>query len=366
LPKPLDAVAAELGLEVDVLQAHLAPLRQVLYAARGRRKQPLLDTKILTSWNALMIRALAYAGLILQEPIYLEAAARCARFLLRHHGTPEGQLFRTSRDGVVKTHAFLDDYAFLIRAMISLHDAGSNEQWKDQAAALVAVMRLQFGDNQRGGFFFTDPSATDLLVRQKTASDSPLPSGNAVAALAHLELGQPEIAQQTLAVFAQQLADNAEGMSALLEVGVRYLQNHVPVRAAPGAGEPERPLSPAELAARAVSVTGAWTSQSELHLHLTIAENFHVNANPAAAGLTATRITLTGEDAAIEYPPGEERRFPFADHPIRVYEGQVTIIVRFKSPLLRQEPLRLTLAYQPCNDTACFGPVTQQLEIATP
>ena len=82
-----------------VLDPRLAELRQILLAERKTRKQPLLDTKVITSWNGLMIRALAFGGQVLQDRGYVDAAARAADFLLTRHRTPDGGLFRTSRDG---------------------------------------------------------------------------------------------------------------------------------------------------------------------------------------------------------------------------------------------------------------------------
>lgn len=369
LPKPFEAFATELGTTADALEARLAPLRQTLYTARRQRKQPMLDTKILTSWNALMIRAFAHAGRILKDPAYIAAGTKAAEFLLTHHRDARHQLLRTSRDGVAKeTPACLDDYAFLARALLALRDADVAQDWAGHATALAATLREKFGDPERGGFFFTGKDATDLLVRQKTGTDSPLPSGSAIAALAHLELGQPEIAQQTLRVFAQHLADSAEGMSALLQTAARYLQTHKPIHIAPGPEKPDRPATPAEVAGHIVSVQGEWRSATEMRLHLEVQKDFHLNANPAASGLIPTRLGVPKEDAAniaaIEYPAGEERRFPFAENPIPVYHDQVTIVIRFKSPVQQNQQLRLALSYQACDDNACLPVVTQQLIIA--
>src|SRR5207248_2531908 len=131
---------------LEEFHERLEPMRQKLKAVRDRREQPLLDTKILTSWNALMIRALAYGGQILNEPRYLGAAAAAADFMLRRHRTADGGLYRTSRnvgatpaspssggtegdtsvaptEHQMKSPGFLDDYAFLAQALIDLRNA---------------------------------------------------------------------------------------------------------------------------------------------------------------------------------------------------------------------------------------------------
>jgi uncharacterized protein YyaL (SSP411 family) len=112
---------------LEQLHERLEPMREKLKRVRDEREQPLLDTKILTSWNGLMIRALAYGGRTLNDDRYLQAAAGAADFLLKHHRTPDGGLFRTSREGQVKYPAFLDDYAFLILALLELRDSTGRE-----------------------------------------------------------------------------------------------------------------------------------------------------------------------------------------------------------------------------------------------
>src|SRR5439155_15017480 len=129
----------------------------------------------------------------------------------------EGLLYRTSRNSTAKYLGFLDDYAFLVQALLELHRASSDARWKDEASTLAKTMLDHFGDQQNGGFYFTARDATDLIVRQKTASDSPLPSGNAVAAIALLELDQSEQARRVLEAFAGQMQRQAEGMSSMVQ-----------------------------------------------------------------------------------------------------------------------------------------------------
>ncbi|HEX8524957.1 MAG TPA: DUF255 domain-containing protein [Tepidisphaeraceae bacterium] len=344
---------------------YIAELRQKLYAARKQRKQPMLDTKIITSWNALMIRGLAHAGNILQEPRYLDAAGKAADFLLRAHRMADGGLFRTSRDGKAKYAGFLDDYAFLVQALLSLRDATGEEKWKDQAAGLAAVMQEKFLDAERGGFFFNDATATDLIVRQKTASDSPLPSGNASAALAMMELGKTDIARDTLRVFARQLRDQAEGMSSLVQAALVYVRQQGALRVEAQEGATRMP-TPEEVAAEVVQVRAGFATPKELHVEVNVLEPFHINAHETIEGLVGTTITAaegTAEIEKVEYPPGEEQAFAFADEKLRVYSGKVVIVVRFKEAVQPGAPLRLRLTYQACDENSCLTPVTQTLEM---
>jgi hypothetical protein len=354
----------------------LEPMRRKLKAARDERKQPLLDTKILTSWNALMIRALAFGGRVLKEQRYSEAAERAANFLLNHHRTADGGLFRTSRDGAAKHAGFLDDYAFLIQALIECRDLEGPDDWDRPALALARIMRDKFEDAERGGFYFTEGGAKDLIVRQKTASDSPLPSGNSVAAMVMLTLDEPESARRVLEVFAGQLDRGAEGMSSMVQAAGQYVREKGPLQignegaesSTGGAGAGERPASLEEIAGRVVSISAEWKTDTQLDVYLRIEPEFHINAHEASMGLVATELAVAGDGqalvAGIDYAPGEMRQMTFADEPIRVYDGTVPISIRFKSPPT-SEKLTLLITYQACNEIACLRPVMKQFELET-
>jgi len=348
----------------------IAAMRRKLYDARRQRKQPLLDTKILTSWNALMIRAFAFGGQILHEPRYTQAATAAAEFLLRHHRNRRGMLFRTSRDGgTPKYNGFLDDYAFLVQALLSLHRASGEDRWRDEAKAIATSMNERFGDDGgRGGFFFTDRGATDLIVRQKIVSDSPLPSGNAIAAMVLRDLGDADTARQTIAAFAKQLEFTGESMSSMVQAAMQHIRTHgsFTVKGAPDAPQ-ERPLSPEQIAAGVVAARPVWRSPTELALHVQILDGFHINAHDVTKNLVPTQLLVHRDNAvevdAIEYPPGEERRFSFAEEPHKVYGGEVILLVRFKQPVAGAAMIRLGLQYQACDDSACLPPVTKAIEV---
>jgi uncharacterized protein len=375
------------------LGAQLEPMRQKLKAVRDHRKQPLLDTKVLTSWNALMIRALAHGGRVLREERYVHAAARAAQFILMHHRTSDGGLYRASRDGKTKYEGFLDDYAFLAQAMLALSESTTSGKWKDDAATVIKAMTHRFGDDDggTGGFYFTDARATDLVVRQKTATDSPLPSGNAMAAMALLALGDAGAARATIAAFAQQIEHNGEGMSSMVQAALLYLRKGgepfivlsaadatVPITPSTSSAAPDvtpaRPASPQKVAEQLVRLGGDWVSRTELHVRLHVNPGFHVNAHEPGGGgggdlpLVPTRLVVDGvpdpAGVSVTYPPGDELSFPFAPTPVRVYGGDVTIVVRFARPVTSE--LRLSLTYQACDDAACLPPVTKRLDVPPP
>ncbi len=352
-------------------EARLSSLREKLYQARLKRKQPLLDTKILTSWNGLAIRAFAYAGRILEEPRYVDAASRGAEFLLREHRMQDGGLYRTSRDGKAKYAAFLDDYSFLIQALLAVREATGERKWKDEAAVVSALMSEKFGDSARGAFYFTDANAQDLFIRQKTATDSPLPSGNAVAALAMLEMEKPEVTRQTISAFARQLRDQSDGLSALVQAALLHVRRHGPIEVAGDSSERTTPTQQ-PVGAEVVKVRPIFVSPTQLNFEIDILDPFHINAHNVSGGLVGTSLTAGGagggrtpEIESVDYPPGEERRFAFADETLRVYSGTVTITVRFKQEIQVGADLHLRLTYQACDDSRCLPPVTQNLSLKT-
>jgi uncharacterized protein YyaL (SSP411 family) len=370
LAERLAQVAKSIGVTEAELELRIDALRQKLYVVRGQRKQPLLDTKILTSWNALMIRAMAYAGQVLNEPRYQQAATVAADFLLQHHRKPDGGLLRTSRDGAAKYDAFLDDYAFLAQALLALWQSTGQDRWRETAREITQQMRTRFADDAStsGGFYFTDASAQDLIVRQMVGTDSPLPAGNAVAAMVLLELGDADAARTTLATFADPMNSQGESMSAMVEAAHLYLRQYPPFTVSQST-EPtnDRPPEPQDIAAGIVKVAPAWVSETQLNLHLDVLDGFHINAHAAAPGLIPTDVQIAEAPVQrIDYPPGETQSFAFSDQPIKVYGGQVVISVLFNERMIGKSPVLVGVRYQACNDEACLPSVQRWIEVPTP
>jgi uncharacterized protein YyaL (SSP411 family) len=168
-------------------------IRERLLATREERVRPALDDKRLTSWNALMVCALADAGAALGGDAgrrYLDAAVACAEFLQTVMRDDRGRLLRTYNDGHAKIDAYLEDHAFLLEALIALFEATCEERWFHQAVALADEMITRFADPEQGGFFSTAVDGEALIVRRKDLEDSPIPSGSSSAAVGLLRLSQ--------------------------------------------------------------------------------------------------------------------------------------------------------------------------------
>jgi hypothetical protein len=165
-------------------------IRARMLQAREQRVRPGVDDKRLTSWNALMIGALADAGAALGERRYLDAAVACATFLDEQMRDADGRVLRSFNQGQAKLSAYLEDHAFLLEALIVLFEATCEERWWDRALALADETIERFADPERGGFFSTASDGEALVARRKEVEDAPIPSGAASAAMSLQRLAQ--------------------------------------------------------------------------------------------------------------------------------------------------------------------------------
>jgi len=155
--------------------------RDRLLAARDRRPQPARDDKAITAWNGLAIAALAEAGVLLEQPAFLDAARDCADFLLRRH-VVEGRLHRSSRAGSISAAmGVAEDYGDLAEGLLALHQATAEPRWLEAAGQLLEVALTRFADGE-GGFFDTADDAEALFSRPRDAADNAAPAGQSALA----------------------------------------------------------------------------------------------------------------------------------------------------------------------------------------
>jgi uncharacterized protein YyaL (SSP411 family) len=153
-------------------------IRGRLLAARDLRPQPGRDDKVVTGWNGLAIAALSEAGVMLADPTYLDAAQRCAQFVVDVH-VVDGRLRRASRRGVVgAAMGVADDYGDLAEGVLALHQATGSARWLATAGDLLDSALTHFNDGQ-GGFFDTADDGEQLFARPRSAADNAEPSGQA-------------------------------------------------------------------------------------------------------------------------------------------------------------------------------------------
>jgi uncharacterized protein YyaL (SSP411 family) len=184
----VDSIAEALGEPAPGIAGLLASARKKLLKTREQRVWPARDEKILTSWNALMIKGMAIASRVLHRSDLADAATAAIDFI-RHTLWRDGRLLATYKDGRAHLPAYLDDYAYLADALLELLQTRWRSSDLEFARQLIDVMRSQFEDPVGGGFFFTAADHERLIHRSKTYSDDSIPSGNGVAASVLCRLG---------------------------------------------------------------------------------------------------------------------------------------------------------------------------------
>jgi uncharacterized protein len=171
---------------------------------RSKRIRPLLDDKILTSWNSLMISAMAKSGRVLEDQNRIEKAAKAMQFLLDRLRTSEGKMLRRYREGESRYDGYLFDHSATAVACLDLYEATYDSHYIQTARELMKLVVEKFS-SETGAFYETATDAEKLLVRQISGYDGVEPSGNSNAALAFLKLSvylsDPELTKKAENIF---------------------------------------------------------------------------------------------------------------------------------------------------------------------
>jgi len=176
-----EAFGAAHQLAPDVVLELVTGWKQKIMAVRATRVRPGLDDKVLTGWNALLLQGLTDAYRAFAEPEFLVVAERNARFI-QANLRDGARLFRTCKNGRASISAFLEDYALVIQAYISLYEVSFVETWLREAEALTEYVLENFFDAEEQLFFYTDRSAEALIARKKELFDNVIPASNSVMA----------------------------------------------------------------------------------------------------------------------------------------------------------------------------------------
>lgn len=381
------------------------PARQKLLAVRNLRKKPLRDEKVLTCWNGLMIGAFARAAAPLQHPEYARVAEKAADFLLTHLRDPQGRLLHVSTAGQSKLNAYLDDYAFLIDALLSLYDVTDDPKWLKSAKQLQDEQLRLFLDETNGGFYFTSHHHEELLARTKNSYDGVLPAGNSVSARNLIRLAKltgidayREEARAIIELFAANIEQTPRGLANLALAAAELLEaegqtkgvdanvvaeNVTPTAAADekvNSKEPlvvladqkeERPKKDELVLGRAYLSTDKLPAGGtcQFIVLLDVKDGWHINANPPTHdNLIPTKVTFKSKLGAKlsdpQYPKGHGFKFAGEDSEVSVYEGEVAIrgVLTVPEKAAGQtDDMEISITYQACNDTGCRPPKTIKL-----
>ncbi|MFC2112182.1 thioredoxin domain-containing protein [Bacteroidota bacterium] len=207
-----DKLAEKLGLSPPQIQKKIFVQKSQLLKAREKRVRPGLDDKILSSWNALMLRGYVDAYTAFNDQKFLDAAVRNAEFLLQNAISESGEMTRNHKEGKSTIHGFLDDYAFTISAFIGLYQATFDERWLSTANKLTAYSMEHFHDQNSGMFFYTHKEHSKLIARNMEISDNVIPGSNSEMAKNLFILGHYYYNEDYLRISEQMLANVQEDM----------------------------------------------------------------------------------------------------------------------------------------------------------
>jgi uncharacterized protein YyaL (SSP411 family) len=370
LERGLEEWAKELGTDAEALDARLAPMRRKLWERRERRVHPLLDDKILSGWNGLMIRAFAEGYRVFRDERYRQGAERAAEFVLT--GMREGdRLLRSWRDGKARLNAYLEDYAYLSLALLDLHAVTGEQRWRDEGLTLLDQTTALFWDEQDGGYFFTSHDHEELITRVKSFQDGATPSGASSAARALIraarltgEARYRERASRLLSFAAPQMSELAAAVPNMVVAADEYLQEWPEGVQFPGgdAVDVEVYVSHSAIEPGGTFWIGA---------RLSIQDGFHVNSRePRQEYLIPTQLLLS-QDGPFRvvrgsYPSPGEYEAPFQEEVLSVYTGDVLLGAEVQvgaDAQLGRHTLPATLRFQACDDRQCYPPVEARVQV---
>ncbi len=244
-PREWHYIAKEFNLAEDAFDAKMQDCRTRLLQLREKRIPPLLDDKVLTDWNGLMLSAFALGYRLSEDQKYLLAAEKTARFL-KVNLYREGVLLHSYRQGQAKQEGFLSDYAFLISGLLDLYQLTFSLEWFDWAKELLEKSLMAFADAE-GGFYYTAEAQPDLIARSKNPFDNATPSANSVMIrnlLRFANITDDQVyhrqAMQALQSFAGHLNRYPQAYSEML---MAYDYALGPARQIVLAGNPQSPLA---------------------------------------------------------------------------------------------------------------------------
>ena len=183
LNKPCDdsLLAHKIDLSVKELHAVVSRSSKILFQARSQRIRPQTDNKILTSWNSLMIQSMAKVATVLGNKGYLQAAIDSATFILDNMKDGD-KLLRTYTNGTAKIHGYLEDYACLANALLTLYESTFDYSWLKTAESLAIDTIRLFWDNENQIFYDTSFDHEQLFMRPRDISDAAMPCGGSMVA----------------------------------------------------------------------------------------------------------------------------------------------------------------------------------------
>ncbi len=366
LGTPLAQWAKALGVTEGELWHRLRALREELRLARDQRPRPHRDDKVLTSWNALAIYGFAVGYRFLGDERYRAAAEEAAEFIFTLLRRPDGTLWHSYRNGVAQGEGMLDDYAFLLVALLELHEITGQPHWLGEARALADLMVRWFWDEGAGGFWFTR-ERSDMFTRSKPAFDGAEPSPNGMAALGLLRLakktgerGYATLAQRTIQTFGGLFMRFPRGFFTLLSALHEWQKTHQTMVCL----APPEPIEQIAIEPSPIVLKSGETIT--LQVKINIADGWHLYGPELVAGFRPTHLNCESRLLRVEetgFPSPSLHSFSFADLPVPVYAGVLTVAVKVRAIQEGSETALFRLRYQACDAQRCLEPSEKTLPV---
>jgi uncharacterized protein YyaL (SSP411 family) len=357
------------------------PFKKKLFDTRAKRNRPFLDTKLITAWNGQMIAALAVAGEVLKDKKYTAAAVKASEFILKTMRDKDGRLLRIysappGGKATAKGAAFLDDYAFFIKALILLHRATNDGRWLGEAEKLQALQDQNYADDKRGGFYTSAHDGEKLFARSKDSYDGAQPSGNGIAAWNLYQLSRytknekyRARCEQCLRANHAVLRSNPTSVPVLVDVLDLVLNsgglNEEAVVSKEGPKKPIESSDVVKLTFRNIANTDGLIL---FEVEFQIAEGWHIYANPVGNKTlldSATQVEFLVDGKVVENPqitfPEPKRKKDLVTGDYNIYEGQAKVLWRYRTNE-NAKSISARIKVIACDDKNCLKPSTIKVD----
>jgi uncharacterized protein YyaL (SSP411 family) len=358
LSESLLATAKKQKLLFSDFVAKFDDINQQLYQQREKRIHPLIDNKVITGWNGQMIYSLANSSNLLNQNKYLKAGIKAMNTILTTHLNQQGLLVRNSLNGKPSNiHAELEDYAWVITALIKLYDITDDTTWLEKAGQLIKQCEQLFWDKQQAGFFDNIPEDNiPNTSRIKKSEDGATVSANGqlLIALARYyrrtgDLHIDELYTQSLASFSGKIVNNPISHGSLLRAKRIYENGENNNIAYIGNGH--------------VKITTSRNS-NKFRIKFNIQKGWHINANVTSVESLIPLQIKTSEPLKFIYPDAKTTQLDFIDGDLTTFEGEFEVTAATtNTSSSANKPIQLNLNLQACSNKICLAPSHVKVKI---
>ena len=348
LGKNISLIAKDSKLSLEEVFTLISKLNTKLYHQRLLRNPPLIDNKIITAWNAQMVYSLAKAGYGLNNDAYQKAAIKSMNYLLETHHDQAGFLVRNSLNGKTShIKAELEDFAWMVTALIELYDVTNDDKWLTKAHSLIIQVQQSFEDSKNGGFYdnvVEDNIPHTARIKQSEDGAEVSANGQLLIALAryYRRTGDSKIEDlytRTLAHFSGKIVKNPISHTSMLRAKSIY--------------EGGEDASMVYASKAKVKITSLVESNKVI-LKFKIDNGWHINANIIKDKSLIPLSVSSKPSLNFIYPQAKTTRMSFSNKELSTFEGEFTIeaMINEKTTF----PINIMVNLQSCSDKICLAP----------